>query len=79
MTTQDEMRTRFHKLGAQEATIRAKSAPLRTKRDALANDARAKEDKFNAEIRAVETGLFDICQERAFIVRALKGETGLNG
>jgi hypothetical protein len=70
------MRKRFHELTAQRNAILTKSVPLREKRDAHVNAARETEAKMNAEIKKAEAGLFEIEQERAALVRALKGKTG---
>jgi predicted nucleic acid-binding Zn-ribbon protein len=55
--------------------IRSKSGPLREKRDAHVQKARAREDEMNAEIAKAEKGLADLEQERAFLNRALGART----
>lgn len=74
--TDDERRARFHALGREREEILARSMPVRAKRDKLASDAREKESRLVAEIKAIEAGLYDIDQERAAISRSLGGRTG---
>jgi len=76
MSTKEELQARFHALTAESNAIRARSMPLRERRDKIVRAAREKEEALNDEIREAEAGLFEIDQERAVIVRALKGETG---
>lgn len=68
----EEMRKRFAELGDKVEKIRAKSGPLRDKRDAK---IKVHMDFFlrdaNAEIAKAEKGLFDLENERAMIARAL--------
>lgn len=74
------MRARFQDLTAQREAILSVSTPLREARDAEVNalleEARSKRAAADEAIRAAEQGLFEIDQERANIVRALKGQTG---
>ena len=74
----DEMRKRFHELGAKREEILARTTPLREKRDALVQEYAPRVRELEKEIRKVETegGLFDLDQERAALARALKGKTG---
>ena len=72
----DNMRRRFHELGAKRDEILAKSTPLREKRDAVLAEMEASVKALSAEIKAAEAGLFEIDQERGAITRALKGKTG---
>ena len=71
----DEARKLFADLTSKRDAILKKSAPLRTKRDKFANEARAKELAMNAEIKKVEEGLVDIDRQRSRIVRLLGGKT----
>jgi hypothetical protein len=57
------------------AKIRAKSGPLREKRDRHVQAARAKEDEMNAEIAKAEKGLAELENERGFLSRALGART----
>lgn len=70
------MRNRFAELTSERDAKLAAAAPLREKRDKLVNKARAAEAAINAEIAEAEAGLFEIDQERADLVRALRGSTG---
>jgi uncharacterized coiled-coil DUF342 family protein len=72
----EAMRARFAELQAQAEAIRAKSGPLREKRDALVNEAGEKERALNEKIAEAEAGLFEIDNEIALISRALGGKTG---
>jgi len=62
---------RYDELTAQSDKIKAKSGPMREKRDAHVQKARAEEDRLNADILKAEKGLFEIEQERAFLARGL--------
>lgn len=72
----DTMRKRFHELGAQRDAITAKSAPLRARREAAVHLYESVARPLEAQIREIETGLYEIDQERAVIARALNGKTG---
>lgn len=74
--TKEGLRARFEELTEQRDVILAVSAPLRAKRDAAVQAAREAEDALNAQIKEAETGLFEIDDERAMVVRALNGKTG---
>lgn len=69
-------RARFHNLVGKRDSIRAVSGPLRDKRDALVQKARAEEDALNAQIKSAEDGLYEIDQEIGEIVTLLDGKTG---
>lgn len=71
----EALRERFAALTAKHDEIRAKSDPLRIKRDKHVQAARKVEDKMNAEIKKAEEGLFELEMERATIARALGGKT----
>ena len=72
----DKLRKRFHSLTAKGAAIRAKSDPIRKKRDAtIVNQAKTL-DELNKKLRDAESGLYEIEQERAMIARALGGRVG---
>ena len=70
------MRKRFHDLGAKKASIEAKSAQLRKRRNDLIAQHTADVKALEAEIRTAEGGLYDIDVERGFIAKALGGRTG---
>jgi uncharacterized coiled-coil DUF342 family protein len=72
----DEMRARFHELGAQRDKIKAKADPMRAKRDKVVNEAATQERQMNAAIREAEAGLYEIDCERGALARALSGKTG---
>lgn len=78
--TDEALRARFAELTAQRDAIHAVSMPLREARDAeinaLLEEARAKRSAHDVAIREAEAGLFELDQERANLVRALKGQTG---
>lgn len=76
--TPEALRARFAALTEQRDTVAAVSEPLRTRRDAIAAQAAADLAALDVEIRAAETGLFDLDQERAMIARALGGRTGID-
>jgi uncharacterized coiled-coil DUF342 family protein len=71
LTFKEKQQKRRDEVEARVAAIRAKSDPLREKRDAFVQKARAREDEMNAEIKKVEKNLFELEQERAFLSRAL--------
>ena len=71
----EAMRKRLDQVEERVAAIRAKSEPLRAKRDKHVQAARAKEDEMNAEIKRVEKDLFDLENERAFLSRGLGART----
>lgn len=73
--TKDGLRARFAELTEQRQAILDVSEPLRRDRDALVAAHQAAEQAANAAITKAETGLYDIDQERAMIVRALNGKT----
>jgi predicted nucleic acid-binding Zn-ribbon protein len=73
--SKEAQQKRFEELEKKVAAIRAKSDPLRAKRDKHVQAARAKEDEMNAEIKQAEKNLFDYEQERAFLARALGART----
>lgn len=75
----DEMRARFHELGAQREAIAAQVKPLREQYDALAAQAGEIHDKqkaLAAQFKPMEQPLVAIDQERAALARALGGKTG---
>lgn len=69
------LRKRFAELTKKHDGIRAKSAPLREKYDALVQNNRKAEDAAAKRVSDAEMGLFDIEMERAAIARALGGKT----
>lgn len=71
MSFKEQQLKRQEQVEKKVAAIRAKSGPLREKRDRHVQAARAKEDEMNAEIRKVEKDLFELEQERSFLARAL--------
>ena len=73
--SEDGLRKSFVDISAQIASIRAKSSPLRARRDAHVQKASAIEAVMNDEIAEIETPLFDLDQTAARIVRALNGKT----
>jgi hypothetical protein len=75
LPTKEEARAKFWELVAQEKAIRARSAPLREKRDAWTNEIREQERAMNAEIHKAEAGLFDIVQLKSQMA-ALAGNVG---
>lgn len=79
--TDEALRARFADLTAQREAILAVSMPLREARDtelnAILETVRAKRAIHDEAIRAAEAGLLEIDQERANLVRALKGKTGV--
>lgn len=75
----DKLRKRFHDLTAQAAKIRAKSDPIRAKRDKAQKDYMESIGKQNEALKKAEDGLFEIEQERAMIARALGGRVGESG
>lgn len=74
----EAMRNRFSELGEQKAKIETKAAPLIAARDEMAAKYQADLDLANAKIKKAQDGLFEIDQERALIVRALAGSTGVS-
>ena len=70
------LRARFAELGEQREAVLAVSTPLREDRDAIAQTAAARIATLDEAIMSVESGLFDVDQERAMIARALGGRTG---
>ena len=78
--SEEAMRERFHTLGAEKAEIEAKIAPIRARRESLAQQMQA----LDREIRPLEAKikeatlprLYDIDMERSRLARALKGKTG---
>lgn len=78
--TDEALRARFHELTAQREAILAESMPLREARDAQINEllaeVKASRETYDERIRTAEEGLAAIDQERANLVRALKGKTG---
>jgi len=78
--TDEALRARFHALTARRDEILGASMPLREARDAeinpLLEEVRVRREHYDAQIRELEAGLFDLDQERANLVRALKGQTG---
>jgi predicted nucleic acid-binding Zn-ribbon protein len=73
--SKEKLTKRFDEVEAKVAAIREKSGPLREKRDAHVQKARAREDEMNAEIAKAEKGLFELEQERAFLARGLGART----
>lgn len=74
----DKKRAEFHDLTDKVNAIRAKSAPLRAERDAKIDDLSPNQVKvYNDKIKEIEVDLFDLENERAMLVRALSGKTGI--
>lgn len=73
--SKDVYEKRRDEVEAKVASIRAKSDPLRAKRDKHVQSARKREAEMNAEIAKVEQGLSDLEMERAFLSRALGART----
>lgn len=72
----EAMRRRFAELTTKRDEILQQSTPLREQRDRMLADHQQQQKNLNDEIAKVETGLFDIDQERAMLARALNGKTG---
>ena len=72
----DKLRKRFHSLTAKAMAIRAKSDPIRKKRDATSANHAKIIGEMNKKLRDAEDGLYEIEQERAMIARALGGRVG---
>lgn len=69
------LQTRMAEVKEEIAAIMAKAGPLREARDAWSAEADRKRQEMNAEIKAVEAGLFDLRQEEAMIAKALGGKS----
>lgn len=76
--TPEALRSRFATLTERRNAMAAVSAPLRTRRDAIAAQATTDLAALDVQIRAAEAGLFELDQERAMIARALGGRTGVD-
>lgn len=72
----DQMRQRFWQLTREAEAVRAAAGPKRAARDAQVAEHEAALAALNAEIKALEAPLYQMEQERAFIARALGGQTG---
>lgn len=75
------LQKRFHELCDARDARSAKSTPLRSARDAFIAEAKAKEDQFNAAIRAAENpggeiSMYDLQKSIAAVAKALSGVTG---
>ena len=71
MALEDDMRVRFHELGAQRDQKLAVSGPLRAQRDLLIAEHEATITALNAQIKEAEAGLYEIDTERGRIARFL--------
>jgi len=65
LPTKDEARAAFWKLAPEIEALQAQIAPLREKRDAFVNKARAEEDVMNAEIKKLRNRLGALKQEQS--------------
>ena len=78
----ENMRARFHELGAKREALLAQIEPLRAERDRIVQEADAKAKDLVAQFKAIETegvdgqSLFEIDMERGMLARALQGKTG---
>lgn len=72
----DKMRERFWQLTKEAEAIRAQANPKRAARDQRVAEHDAAIATLNAEIKALEAPLFKMENERAFLARALGGQTG---
>lgn len=72
----EEMRKRFHELGAARDEKLENSAPLRRAREKLLQKTEPLLRELEAKIKEAEGGLYAIDMERAALARALKGKTG---
>lgn len=81
MSNLDEMmRARFHEAGREKAAILAKTAPQRAEADALSAQADAlyaRARDILDQVRAIESPLVDLDNERGRLARALNGKTGV--
>lgn len=79
MFDQATMRKRFHELGRTREEILKQTAPKEKALDALTKEAEAINTRVKAaaaDLKAARAPLFEIDNERAMIVRMLKGATG---
>lgn len=74
----DNMRKRFHELGAKRESILARTMPLRAQRDAIVQAAESKAKALADQFKQIEKdeGLYDLDMERGMLARALGGKTG---
>jgi hypothetical protein len=73
--TEDTLKARFKAACSERDAILKKSEPLRSKRDAAMRKAQAAYDEATDQIKATESGLFDLQVEIATLSRALMGRT----
>lgn len=73
--TEDTLKARFKAACSERDVIMKKSEPLRSKRDAAMAKAQVAYDVATDQIKAEESGLFDLQVEIATISRALMGRT----
>jgi|SRR5262245_5378817 len=72
----EEMRGRFHQLGAEREAAVAKLENLWTSREQLLAQIAPKMAIIEQEIERIRAPLYDIDRERGALVRALSGKTG---
>jgi hypothetical protein len=65
----------FEKLAAAREAILAASGPLRADRDRIKNEARAKAEALNVQIKEVEKDLPQISMDLGSLARALGGRS----
>jgi hypothetical protein len=73
--TTNLLQQQFDRLSATREEILARSMPLREERDAIKNEARAKENSLNARIKEIEAGLAQIDTDLGCLARALGGRS----
>lgn len=79
LPSQEDLQARFHYLKEQVASIEAKAAPLRAKRDDLVNKNIEAIQTLEKQFKEIEEPLFDMKMEMSTLVALLKGRTGLVG
>jgi hypothetical protein len=72
----ENMKRRFHALGAQRKAKLSVSGPLREQRDGLIAAHEKVIAALNVQIKEAEAGLHEIDMERGALARALNGQTG---